>query len=115
MIALALTNFAPGVRISTRGEDFLITGLIENFDGSIVLDLEGVSELVKGMRFKFDTKLESDIQIIDPANTTLVADTDYGYRSTKLFFETHLRNSNHYGNKIHVAHKAAFNAVFYNV
>ncbi|REG85324.1 hypothetical protein [Algoriphagus antarcticus] len=48
--------------------------MIENFDGSLVLDVEGISELVKGMRFNFDSHLESDIQIIDPANTTLVAD-----------------------------------------
>jgi len=115
MINPSSSNYAPGSRISTRGEDFLITGLVENFDGSMVLDVEGISELVKGMRFKFDTQLDSDIQIIDPANTTLVPDSDYGYRRTKLFLETHLRNSNHYGNKIHVAHKAAFNLSGYQL
>jgi SNF2 family DNA or RNA helicase len=108
-------SFAPGARISTRGEDFLITGISENFDGSILLDVEGISELVKGKRFKFDTKLEKDIQVLDPANTKLVADTDYGYRRTKLFLETQLRNSTHYGNKIHVAHKAAFNLSDYQL
>lgn len=108
-------TFAPGARISTRGEDFLITGITENFDGSILLDAEGISELVKGKRFKFDTKLEKDIQVLDPANTKLVADTDFGYRRTKLFLETQLRNSTHYGNKIHVAHKAAFNLSDYQL
>lgn len=108
-------SFAPGARISTRGEDFLITGITENFDGSMIIDAEGISELVKGKRFKFDTKLEKDIQVLDPAKTKLVADTDFGYRRTKLFLETQLRNSNHYGNKIHVAHKAAFNLSDYQL
>lgn len=102
-------QFAPGARISTRGEDFLITGITENYDGSAILDAEGISELVKGKRFKFDTKLDSDILVLDPAKTNLVADTNFGYRRTKLFLETQLRNSTHYGDKIHIAHKAAFN------
>lgn len=102
-------QFAPGARVSTRGEDFLITGITENYDGSVILDVEGISELVKGKSFKFDTKLDNDIFVLDPANTKLVADTDYGYRRTKLFLETQLRSSTHYGDKIHVAHKAAFN------
>lgn len=108
-------NFAPGARISTRGEDFLIIGFTENFDGSLLLDAEGISELVKGKRFKFDTKLEKDIKVLDPANTSLVADSDYGYRRTKLFLETQLRNSIHYGDKIHIAHKAAFNLSQYQL
>lgn len=103
------TAFAPGARISTRGEDFLITKIEENYDGSWILDAEGISELVKGKSFRFDTKLEKEIQVLDPVNTDLVADTDSGYRRTKLFLETQLRNSTHYGNKIHIAHKAAFN------
>lgn len=107
--------FAPGARISARGEDFLITGITENYDGSTVLDAEGISELVKGKRFKFDTKLDTDILVLDPANTKLVADTDSGYRRTKLFLETQLRNSTHYGNKIYVAHKAAFNFADYQL
>ncbi|MCH7396736.1 DEAD/DEAH box helicase [Belliella sp. DSM 107340] len=109
MTKTTINTFAAGARISTRGEDFLITGITENYDGSMLLDAEGISELVKGKRFKFDTKLDVDIQVLDPAKTKLVADTDSGYRRTKLFLETQLRNSTHYGDKIHVAHKAAFN------
>lgn len=115
MIQTILQTFAPGARISTRGEDFLITSITENYDGSVLLDAEGISELVKGKRFKFDTKLDTDIQVLDPAKTKLVADTDSGYRRTKLFLETQLRNSTHYGEKIYVAHKAAFNFADYQL
>lgn len=105
--------FTPGTRITARGEDFIITDLQENFDKSYLLDVEGISELVKGKQFKFDTKIDTDIAVLDPVNTTLVADTDYGYRKTKLFLETQLRNSTSYSRQINVAHKAAFNRTDY--
>ena len=101
-------NFTPGQRISTRGEDFLITGVQENLKDWI-LSVEGISELVKGKRFKFDTAIDKGIKVLNPINTKLVADTDYGYRKTKLFLETQLRNSTSYSKKVTIAHKAAFN------
>ncbi|EDM25745.1 putative ATP-dependent helicase [Lentisphaera araneosa HTCC2155] len=102
-----------GARIGTRGEDFLITKVNDNFDGTYLIDAEGISELVKGKSFKFDTNIDKDIEVLDPAKTTLVADTDYGYRKTKLFLETQLRHSTNYSEKITIAHKAAFNNADY--
>lgn len=103
------TALVSGARISTRGEDFLITDVKENSDGTFLIDAEGISELVKAKTFKFDTNIDKDIQVLDPAMTRLVADTDYGYRRTKLFLETQLRHSTNYSKKITIAHKAAFN------
>lgn len=102
-----------GARIGTRDEDFLITEVRENYDGSFLIDAEGISELVKGKTFKFDTSIDTDIEVLDPAKTTLVADTDYGYRRTRLFLETQLRHSTNYSNKVTIAHKAAFNCADY--
>lgn len=107
------TALVAGARIDTRGENFLITDIKENYDGSFIIDAEGISELVKGKSFKFDTKIDTDIQIVDPSKTRLVADTDYGYRRTKLFLETQLRHSTNYSNKITIAHKAAFDVSDY--
>ena len=77
-------NLLPGDRISVRGEDFLITDVKDNYQHSKLLYTEGISELVKGRRFIFDTALENGIQVIDPANTRLIADTTNGYLKTKL-------------------------------
>ena len=102
-------NLTAGQRITTRGEDFLITAVITNKDGSFIIDSEGISELVKGKKFCFDTSIDKDIKPVDPINTQFIADTDMGYRKSKLYIETHIRNSTIFSDKIAIATKAAFN------
>lgn len=106
---MSLKSIAVGQRITTRGEDFLITNITTNQDGSQLLDSEGISELVKGKRFCFDTSIDIGIKAVDPVNTKFIADTDNGYRKTKLYIETHIRNSTVFSDKITIATKAAFN------
>lgn len=77
--------------------------------------MEGISELVKGRKFVFDTQLDAEIRLLDPVNTELVVDTDYGYRKTKLFLETQLRNNVADSSRITVAHKAAFDLAYYQL
>jgi SNF2 family DNA or RNA helicase len=102
-------TLSSGQRITTRGEDFLITNIITNSDGSYLIDVEGVSELVKGKRFSFDTSIDKEIKPVDPNDTRFIADSETGYRKTKLYIETHIRNSTIYSDKIAIAPKAAFN------
>lgn len=102
-------NLSTGQRITTRGEDFLITGIETNGDGTFLLETEGISELVKGKRFAFDTSIDDEIKPVDPKTTTFIADTDTGYRKTKLYIETHIRNANVFSDKITIAQNAAFN------
>lgn len=108
-------QYAPGQRISVRGEDFLVTNILENHDGSYILDGEGISELVKGKQFVFDTKIDADIAVVDPAQTELVADNESDYRKTKLFIETKLRNTHVQSEKILIAQKAAWNVSEYQL
>ena len=108
-------NLTIGQRISTRGEDFIVTGTNINFDGSAIIDAEGISELVKGKKFSFDGFLDTDIKIMDPHGTQLVADTDSGYRKIKLFLETQIRNAAIFSDKITIATKAAINAAEYQL
>jgi hypothetical protein len=108
-------NLTIGQRISTRGEDFIITNTNVNYDGSFLLEAEGISELVKGKRFSFDSTLDTDIKPVDPNHTKLEADTDTGYRKTKLFLETQIRNAAIFSDKIAIAHKAAINTADYQL
>jgi len=108
-------NLTAGQRITTRGEDFLITDVVTNKDGSFIIDSEGISELVKGKKFCFDTSIDKDIKAVDPINTKFIADTDLGYRKSKLYIETHIRNSTIFSDKIAIANKAAFNESEYQL
>lgn len=93
-------NLAAGIRLKLRDEDFLITHV-----DKYIIEAEGISELVKGMRFSFDIRLE-DFEIINPESTKLVVDQSNGYRKSKLFIETVLRNSSFYSGGIEIADKA---------
>lgn len=108
-------NLAVGQRITARGEDFLITKIQPNHDGSFVIDVEGMNHLVKGKRFTFDTSIDTDIRPIDPTNTRFVADTSPNYRETKLFIESQIRNSTVFSDKITIASKGAFNISEYQL
>lgn len=112
---MSVKQISVGQRITTRGEDFLITNITNNSDGSQLLDVEGISELVKGKRFAFDTKIDNGIKPVDPNDTQFIADTESGYRKTKLYIETHIRNSTIYSDKITIATKAAFNVSEYQL
>lgn len=107
-------NFTPGQRITNRDEDFIINDAVEN-NGKWILKVEGISELVKSKRYIFDTNIDTDIRVLDPKKTLLVADIDYGYRKTKLFVENQIRNSSIYSKQITVAQKAAFNLAEYQL
>lgn len=108
-------NLTIGQRISTRGEDFIITNTNINYDGSWLIDAEGISELVKGKRFSFDSRIDTDISPVDPKQTRLIPDTDSGYRKTKLFLETQIRNAAVFSEKITISNKAAINPAEYQL
>lgn len=108
-------SFSEGQKITVRGEDFLIEKVDTNFDGSYLLHAQGISELVKGKSFVFDCSIDKDISTVDPVRTRLISDTDSGYRKTKLFIETQIRNSSIYSDKITIAPKAAFDLAEYQL
>lgn len=107
-------NYSLGQRITNRDEDFIVTDLQED-KGAYIIHVDGVSELVKGQSFVFDTKIDRDIKVLQPEKTQLIPDVDYGYRKTKLFVENQIRKSPIYKDQITIAHKAAFNLATYQL
>lgn len=108
-------DIAIGTRITVRDEDFLVTEVTRNHDDTQLIEAEGISELVKGKRYVFDTKIDSGIQILDPGHTRLVADVEMGYRKTKLYLETQVRNATAHANQITIAQEAAFDLAEYQL
>lgn len=103
-----MNQISPGVRVTVRGEDFIVT----DNKGTNVIEVEGISELVHGIKFQFDLSLD-ETTVIAPDNTSLVADTSQNCRQTKLFIETTLRNSSFNSNAIELAHQTAIRGADY--
>ena len=59
-------TFAEGQRISVRGEDFMITRIQPSDSDTYLIHASGLSELVKGQEFIFDTSIDTDITLINP-------------------------------------------------
>ena len=103
-----------GARIAIRGEDFLVYD-VKHYGGEhYLISGEGVSELVRGQYYTFDTALD-EFELIAPENTVLVPDTDSGYRKTKLYLETQVRNAFTTSEKITVADKGALDLATYQL
>jgi len=56
-----------------------VNKLEQNYDDSSILFCQGLSELVKGKYFAFDTAIEKEITILESDNTILIADNETGY------------------------------------
>ncbi len=108
-------SIATGTRITVRHEDFLVTEVRTNHDGSQIIEAEGISELVKGQRFTFDTNVDQQIKVLDPKNTRLLPDNTPGYQRIKLFVETQARNATLHSDQITIAHKGAFDLAEYQL
>ena len=70
----ALTVPSPGSRVVIRDEEWLVLRTDRTSDGGFLLTCDGVSDLVRGRSALFLTELEDRIEVLDPANTVLVAD-----------------------------------------
>lgn len=108
-------QLAPGMRVVIRDEEWLIRRADPAKDGGYLLSCDGISELVRGQESLFLTELEEAIEILDPANTQLVADTSDKYNASLLYIESQRRRSIPNDEQIHVGHQGVMNLVPYQL
>ncbi len=109
------TSLAPGMRVVIRDAEWVIRKVDMASDGGQQLTCDGVSELVRDKMAIFLTKLEGDIQVMDPAKTVLVQDTSSGYTDSLLYIESQLRRQSINDEQIHIAHQGAMDLVPYQL
>ena len=104
---------APGARVVIRDAEWVIRRVDRSPDGGYQVVCDGVSELVREREAIFLTTLESDIQVLDPADTELVPDKSPGFADSRLYLESQLRQAVPNDESIHVAHGAAMDPAPY--
>jgi hypothetical protein len=87
------TLIAPGARIVVRDEEWLVRRVDPSNDGGCLLTCDGVFDLVRGRSSLFLTVLEGSIEILDPAETQLVADSSPMFSAAILFIEGQRRRT----------------------
>ena len=85
-----MTDFAPGMRAIIRDEEWMIKKIEINSLDNKSLYCTGVSSLVKDKEAIFLTDLER-IQIVDPTEVNLIADTSPFYKRSLLYLESQWR------------------------
>lgn len=84
-------NVAPGSVVVVRDEEWLVTGVDQTRDGRL-LRCQGLSELVRDTTASFYEDLDR-IEVLDPAQATVVADGSHYYRRSRLWLEASLRKT----------------------
>lgn len=77
--------------VKVRDELWLITSVVQSVDGYL-LKVRGLSDYVRDTTASFYTALD-DIEVFDPAQVEVVPDRSPGYRTTRLWLETTLRQT----------------------
>jgi ERCC4-related helicase len=109
---------APGARIECRSAEWLVRGLGRNSDGQQVVDVVGVSPFLREKEARFLVEVEKaagSFKVLQPEDTALVSDPSPRYRDSLLFLEAHLRRSVPTDNALVVGHRAAMDALPYQL
>ncbi|MGV0433883.1 DEAD/DEAH box helicase [Corynebacterium ureicelerivorans] len=85
------TAYAPGLMVKVRDELWLITSVTQSVDGYL-LKVRGLSDYVRDTTASFYTAID-DVEVFDPARVEVVPDRSPGYRTTRLWLETTLRQT----------------------
>jgi SNF2 family DNA or RNA helicase len=112
----AQTNvIAPGARVVVRDAEWLVRKVDRTSTGGQALTVTGISELVKDKEAIFLDEIDQNIEVLDPVDTKLVADTSSSYQKSLLYMESLLRQKSPTDEKLYTGHMAAMDKVPYQL
>ncbi|MFF3595638.1 SNF2-related protein [Kitasatospora indigofera] len=88
----ARPTFPPGAQVLVRDEQWLVRKAIWTEHDHWMVEVTGVSSFVRGTEAVFYSRLD-EIQVLDPRETTLVADDSPNHRRARLYLEAVVRKS----------------------
>lgn len=106
--------YSPGMRVVIRDEEWLVKKVDHNTFGHQVLQVNGLSRLVKDREAFFLCDLE-EISIVNPEETRLVPDDSSFFTKSRLFIESQWRQKTPTDEQLHVGHNAAMNLMPYQL
>lgn len=107
-------EFAPGMRVIIRGEEWRVKKVEENILGNKALYCVGISNLVKDRESIFLSDLDTIIPV-DPENIHFVIDETSHYRNSRLYIESQLRQRVITDKEIHVGDEAVMDPLPYQL
>ena len=108
---ISSTLYAPGNRVVIRDAEWIVRNVTNTHNNYTILDVVGLSEIVKDRDSKFVVQLEKKITILDPLDTEFVTDQSPGYRNSRLYIESLLRQRTPKDDKLYIGTKAAIDQV----
>ncbi len=109
---------APGAIVEVRTEAWRVQRTERASDGSTLLYVRGVSELVRNREAIFVKEHEErlqKVQVLAPETTELKADSSPKFRDALLHMESLLRAIPPTDDRLYIGHKAAMDALDYQL
>lgn len=113
--SLPQQTFAPGARLEVRGEEWIVRKAEQTSTGATALHVTGLSELVRNKDAIFLTDIDTELRVLQPEDTALVADPSPGYRRSRLYLESLLRQSPPTDARLYRGHRGAMNPADYQL
>src|SRR5436309_567791 len=105
-----MLDIAPGARVQIRDEEWLVRTNDACDVGGRQLACIGISELVRNREAIFLTAVDN-VDLLDPAETELVADDSPRFTSSLLYLEARLRQTIPTSSEIALGHRGAMDTL----
>lgn len=108
-------HYAPGARVVIRDAEWLVRKVDRTSTGGQAITVVGISELVKDKEAIFLSRIETNIEVLDPVDTKLVPDTSSAFQASMLYMESLLRRKAPTDTNLYAGHMAAMDLVPYQL